>query len=49
MFYVGARSNSPQREVILLIAMRTQNVPLERCAGVQGCCSPNSQFRWRMI
>jgi len=44
MFYTGARGNSPQREVIVLVAMRTQNRPLERCAGVQSCCSPNSLF-----
>ena len=33
MFYIGARGDRPQREVI---AIRTQNEPLERCAGVQG-------------
>jgi hypothetical protein len=33
---IAARGNGPQREVIVLIATRTQNGPLERCAGVQG-------------
>ncbi|MFZ1153013.1 MAG: hypothetical protein WAR76_25335, partial [Xanthobacteraceae bacterium] len=33
MFYIRARGDRPQREVI---AIRTQNGPLERCAGVQG-------------
>ena len=36
MSYIDARGNSPQREVIVLVAMRRQNRPLERCAGVQG-------------
>ena len=32
---MGAGDNRPQREVIVLIAMRTQNGPLECCSGVQ--------------
>src|SRR5262249_14757417 len=49
MLYIAARGDSPQREVMVLAAMRRQNGPLERCAGVQGHDAPQPLFCWRMI
>ena len=44
MFYDGARGNGPQRAVIVLAATRTQNEPLELCAGVQRHAAPPTRY-----